>query len=100
MQFLSANGSQASFSVTAPLFAVRISAQGGDTWVSATSPLSKQPSFEGILDAGQSRLVSANHQLTVQIGSTAARVEVLVDNKVVGTYVPPGAPFTMTFTTP
>jgi cytoskeletal protein RodZ len=100
LQLLSANGSQASFSVSTPLFAVRISAQGGDTWVSASGPLSSQPTFEGIVKSGQSQLVSANHQLTVQIGSTAARVAVQVNSRVIGTYVPPGAPFTMTFTTP
>jgi len=100
LHLLSANGSQASFSVSTPLFAVRISAQGGDTWVSASGPLSSQPSFEGIVKSGQSQLVSADHQLTVQIGSTAARVAVQVNSRVIGTYVPPGAPFTMTFTTP
>jgi len=100
LHLLSANGSQASFSVSTPLFAVRISAQGGDTWVSASGPLSSHPSFAGIVKSGQSQLVSANHQLTVQIGSTAARVAVQVNSRVIGTYVPPGAPFTMTFTTP
>jgi len=100
MHLLSADASQASFSVSTPQFAVRISAQGGDTWVSASGPLSSQPDFQGIVKSGQSQLVTADHQLTVQIGSTAARVAVQVNSRVIGTYVPPGAPFTMTFTTP
>jgi hypothetical protein len=78
---------------------VRVSAQGGDTWVQASGPLSNKPVFAGILKSGQSQVVSANHQLVVQIGSTAARIAVQVDHRVIGTYVPPGAPFTMTFTT-
>jgi hypothetical protein len=49
--------------------------------------------------SGQSETVHANHQLTVVIGSTAARMAIQVGREVIGTYVPPGAPFTMTFTT-
>jgi cytoskeletal protein RodZ len=99
LQLVSANGNQATFAINAALFAVRVSASGGATWVSVSGPLSTTPEFAGILQSGQSRLVAANHQLTVQIGSTAARLAVQVNNHVIGTYVPPGAPFTMTFTT-
>lgn len=99
MELVSASASQASFNVTAPLFVVRVSAVGGPTWVSVSGPLSTNPVFAGILQSGQSQLVTANHQLTVQIGSSAARLAVQVNKHVIGTYVPPGAPFTMTFTT-
>lgn len=99
MELVSASGSQASFNVTAPLFAVRVSAVGGPTWVSVSGPLSTNPVFAGILKTGESHLIAANHQLTVQIGSSAARLTVQVNQHVIGTYVPPGAPFTMTFTT-
>jgi transcriptional regulator with XRE-family HTH domain len=99
LQLVSANGNQASFNVSAPLFDVRVSATGGATWVSISGPLSSNPVFAGILQSGQSHVVTANHQLTVQIGSTAARLAVQVGHRVIGTYVPPGAPFTMTFTT-
>jgi Helix-turn-helix domain len=99
MKLVSANGTEATFSVNTPVFGVRISASGGDTWVQANGPLSTKPSFEGILKSGQSQLVSANHQLVVRIGSTAAHIAVQVGKHVIGTYVPPGAPFTMTFTT-
>ncbi len=99
MTLVSANGSQATFSVNASLFSVRVSAAGGDTWVKASNPLSTAPAFEGTLRSGQSQVVQANHQLTVVIGSTAARLAVQVGHRVIGTYVPPGAPFTMTFTT-
>ncbi len=99
MTLVSANNSQATFSVDAPLFTVKVSASGGDTWVKASGPLSTNPDFEGIVKSGQSETVHANHQLTVIIGSTAARMAIQVGRQVIGTYVPPGAPFTMTFTT-
>jgi Helix-turn-helix domain len=99
MTLVSANNSQATFSVDAPLFTVKVSANGGDTWVKASGPLSTNPTFEGIVKSGQSETVHANHQLTVVIGSTAARMAIEVGRSVIGTYVPPGAPFTMTFTT-
>lgn len=98
MTLVSANASQATFSVTAPLFTVEVSASGGDTWVKATGPLSTKPEFEGIVQSGQSQSVQGNHQLIVEIGSTAARMAIQVGHEVIGTYVPPGAPFTMTFT--
>ncbi|MGH9110244.1 MAG: hypothetical protein ACRDY3_12410, partial [Acidimicrobiales bacterium] len=98
MRLVSANGAEATFSVSEALFDVRISASGGDTWVQAVGPLSTTPSYEGILKNGQSQLVPANHQLIVRIGSTAARITVQVNKDVIGTYVPPGAPFMMTFT--
>jgi cytoskeletal protein RodZ len=99
LQLLSANPDSANFSVSTGVFDVRISASGGATWVSISGPLSTKPEFAGILQSGQSHVAVANHQLTVQIGSTAARVAVLAGKHVLGTYVPPGAPFTTPFTT-
>jgi len=99
LQLLSATAGGANFSVSTGVFDVRISASGGATWVSISGPLSTKPEFAGTLQSGQSHVAVANHQLTVQIGSTAARVAVLAGKHVLGTYVPPGAPFTMTFTT-
>ncbi|MGH9047458.1 MAG: helix-turn-helix domain-containing protein [Acidimicrobiales bacterium] len=99
MTLVSASGDQAAFSVNAPTFDVLVSATGGDAWVKASGPTSTKPEFEGIVKSGQSQLVTANHQLTVIVGSTAARIAVEVGQHVIGTYVPPGAPFTMTFTT-
>lgn len=98
MHLVSANGSQATFTVSEAAFDVRISASGGETWVQAVGPLSATPSYEGVLKSGQSELVPANHQLIVRIGSIAARITVQVHGHVVGSYVPPGAPFQMTFT--
>jgi cytoskeletal protein RodZ len=99
LRLLSASSSGANFSVSTGVFDVLISASGGATWVSVSGPLSTKPEFEGILQSGQTHLATANHQLTVQIGSTAARLAVEVKNRVIGTYVPSGAPFTITFTT-
>ncbi|MGH8994655.1 MAG: helix-turn-helix domain-containing protein [Acidimicrobiales bacterium] len=99
LRLVSATGNEATFSVTTSLFNVRVSAQGGDAWVQASGPLSTKPTYEGILKSGQSQVVPANHQLVVRIGSTAARIAVQIGHRVIGTYVPPGAPFTMTFTT-
>ncbi len=98
MHLVSATGTQATFSVTSPRFDVQISASGGETWVQATGPLSTAPSYEGVLKNGQSQVVPADHQLVVRIGSIAARIAVRVDQRLIGTYVPPGAPFMMTFT--
>jgi hypothetical protein len=99
LQLVSATADSANFSVSAGVFDVRISASGGATWVSISGPLSTNPEFAGILQSGQNHVAVADHQLTVQIGSTAARVAVQAGSHVLGTYVPPGAPFTMTFTT-
>ena len=99
VKLVSANASSATFSINVALFDVRVSASGGAAWVSVSEPLSSLPEFEGTLQAGQSHLVAANRQLTVQIGSTAARLAIRVNNRVISTYVPPGAPFTVTFTT-
>jgi len=99
VQQVSVNGSTANFNVTAAVFDVRVTAAGGDSWVQMSGPLSTQPVYEQTLSSGQSHLVTADHQLTVQIGSTAARLAIQVNHRVIWTYVPPGAPFTMIFTT-
>jgi cytoskeletal protein RodZ len=99
VQQVSVNGSTANFNVTAPVFDVRVTAAGGASWVQMSGPLSTQPVYEQTLSSGQSHLVTADHQLTVQIGSTAARLAIQVNHRVIWTYVPPGAPFTMIFTT-
>ncbi len=98
LRLVSANGAQASFAVTSSQFDVQISASGGETWVQASAP-GNTPAYAGLLTDGQSQVVAANHQLVVQTGSIAARIAVRVDQRVIGTYVPPGAPFQMTFTT-
>jgi Helix-turn-helix domain len=98
MQLTSAASSGANFAVSTALFDVRVSAEGGPAWFSISDPLSTKPEFVGTLQNGQSHLVAANRQLTVVVGSTAARLAVQVNKHVIGTYVPPGAPFTITFT--
>ncbi|MGH9045230.1 MAG: helix-turn-helix domain-containing protein [Acidimicrobiales bacterium] len=98
MHLVSANASAATFSVGSPTFQVRISAGGGEAWVSASGPLSSNPQFEGVIQDGQSRVVTANHQLVVRVGSIAAHLAILVGTRTLGTYVPPAAPFTVTFT--
>lgn len=99
MRLVSANASQATFAVTTSRFDVQISATGGEAWVQATGPLRTSPSYVGILHNGQSQVVPAYRQLVVRIGSVAAHIAVRARGKLLGTYVPPGAPFVMTFTT-
>jgi len=98
MRLVSATTSQATFAVTSSRFEVQISARGGETWVQATGPQRNAPSFVGILHNGQSQVVPADHALVVRIGSVAARIAVKAKGRLLGTYVPPGAPFVMTFT--
>jgi cytoskeletal protein RodZ len=99
MRLVSASGTEATFAVTSSSFDVQISASGGETWVQASGPLNSTPGWAGLLTDGQSQVVPATQKLVVQIGSIAARIAVRVDQRVIGTYVPPGAPFIMTFTT-
>jgi cytoskeletal protein RodZ len=99
MQLTSASATGANFTVSSVSFEVRLSALHAAAWVSISGPTSVKPEFVGTLQSGQSHVVVANHQVTIIVGSTAARLAVQVNKHVIGTYVPPGAPFTITLTT-
>jgi hypothetical protein len=87
----------ASFDVRASTFLVRVLATGNPSWVQATVPGQAAPLFSGILTAGQSKDFIGQQSLTVEVGSSAAHLFVSVGKKTVGLYLPPAAPYTMTF---
>jgi hypothetical protein len=98
LQVVSTTPTTATLSVGSATFTVHISAEGGATWVSVSDPTSETPTFEGVLQSGEDHDVLASQQVTIQIGSSAARIAVTVGSRQVGTYTPPSAPYTMTFT--
>ena len=81
----------ATFVVRSPAFEVNVAAVGGEAWVqqSGTSGM--------LLTEGQSKVFPARQALTIEIGSKAAHVYVLVDKKIVGFYFPTIAPYTLNF---
>ncbi|HEY3941535.1 MAG TPA: helix-turn-helix transcriptional regulator [Acidimicrobiales bacterium] len=95
---VSATSGSATFAVRAKSFEVTVSAVGSATWVSATLPGSSDSLFAGIVQAGDKQPFTVHQQgLALEIGSSAARVAVTVGNQPPSNYVPPAAPFSMTF---
>lgn len=89
----------ASVSVGAPEFSVVVSASQ-PCWVSASTPQSFQPIFQGVLQPGQTTtLASANGQLTVMLGASNVALAAKVNNRLVPGWLfkPPSAPFTLNF---
>lgn len=99
------SASAATFSVNAPTYTVKVAVASSESWVQVTGPAggpgTAAPSvlFSGLLTAGQSKVFNVKSSLSVQIGSIAARVYVLVGSTQIGSYNPTAAPFTMTFQT-
>jgi hypothetical protein len=87
----------ASLSVRAPTFLVQVTAAGNPSWIQATTAGKPAPTFSGLLTADQSRSFSVQQSLSIEVGSIAAHIVVSVGHKTVGSYVPPAAPYTMTF---
>lgn len=77
---------------------VRVEASGGDCWVSVTSSQQSNPVFANVMSDGSHQDFPLGQSLVVQLGSGAGKAEVLQGSKVIGTYTPPNAPFTVTFT--
>ncbi len=89
----------AGFTVGAPAFEVQVKAVGGESWIQGTQVGKATPTYSGLLGNGQSKIFPVQSSLSLEVGSVAARVFVTVATKTVGTYTPPAAPYTMTFTT-
>lgn len=87
----------ANLAVHASTFQVTLTATGGSSWVQATQSGQGAPIFSGVLAPGQSKVFPVDHSLQVEVGSVAAHVIVSTGLHRLGTYVPPAAPFTMTF---
>jgi hypothetical protein len=87
----------ANLAVHASTFQVTLTAIGGSSWVQATQSGQPTPIFSGVLAPGQTKVFPVDHPLQVEVGSVAAHVVVSTGLHRLGSYVPPAAPFTMTF---
>lgn len=87
----------ADITVGASSFTVTVSAVGYIAWVKVTAPTKPTPLFENIINPGQSQSFPVSQSLTVETGSVAGHVAVTVGTTQVGTYVPPAAPYYITF---
>ncbi|MGH9081980.1 MAG: RodZ domain-containing protein [Acidimicrobiales bacterium] len=92
------SSTSATIDVGAPSFVVTVSAVGYPTWLQVKSAAGSQPVFSGMLETGQSHSFTGRQSLAVEVGSVAGHVTVTAGGKRVGTYAPPAAPYTMSFT--
>jgi transcriptional regulator with XRE-family HTH domain len=90
-------GDHATFSVRAKTFQVELRCVGGPSWVQVSGS-SPTPVFVETVPANDTKVFQVQDQLTMLVGSSAARLTILHNKKVIGTYTPPSAPFSMTFT--
>jgi hypothetical protein len=96
LRITSVSGDHATFAVGASKFVVQVHCVGGDAWVQVSGS-TPTPVFAQVVPANGTKNFQGEGQLTMVIGSSAARLTILHDNKVIGTYTPPSAPFSMTF---
>jgi hypothetical protein len=89
----------ATYSVTAPTYAVTVSASG-PCWVEATTVATRSTLWEGTLQAGQVQVIQASGVVTLQLGTTAATIKVgklpvilpsPLHSPFLATFQPPGA---------
>lgn len=92
-----ATSTAATISVRSSSFVVQVQSVGGTSWVQTTQSGKSTPTFGGIVAEGQTQQFTVQHSMVMVVGSVAAHVDVLVGHESVGTYVPPAAPFTITF---
>ena len=86
------------FEVRASSFVVSVLAVGSPSWMQFSQPGSS-PLFSGIVPAGGRETFTVHHSLVVNVGASSAHAYVAVGKRLVGAYIPPAAPFTMTFRT-
>jgi hypothetical protein len=91
------NSGSATYTVDAQHFTVTL-ATSAPCWILVSSPGSTTPIAEGVQQSGQSRRYQANSSLTVNVGSSAVDVGIVVNGKTVIHIAPKTAPFTYTFT--
>jgi len=96
LRLTSVSGDHATFAVRAAKFTVEVHCVGGDAWVQVSGS-TPTPVFAQVVPANATKDFSGQGQLTMVIGSSAARLTILEGKKVIGTYTPPSAPFSMTF---
>ena len=96
LRITSVAGDHATFAVRASKFVVQVHCVGGDAWVQVSGS-TPTPVFAQIVPENGTKNFQGEGQLTMVIGSSAARLTILHGTKVIGTYTPPSAPFSMTF---
>jgi transcriptional regulator with XRE-family HTH domain len=87
----------ATFVVRSKSFVVAVVPVGSPSWVQATTNGSIAPEFSGVVQPGAKQAFTAHGPLVVQVGASSARLFVSVGSRLIGSYAPPGAPFTITF---
>jgi hypothetical protein len=97
LRLTSVTGDHATFAVRATTFTVRVHCVGGDAWVQVSGS-TPTPVYAQVVPANGTKDFHGRAQLTMLIGSSAARLTILHGTHVIGTYTPPSAPFSMTFT--
>ena len=84
--------------VHASAFTVKVVTVGGPSWVQVSDGQHPAPVFSEVVPAGQTETFANQQTLTVQVGSTAGRLFIFVNSKVVAFYFPTAAPFTLSLT--
>jgi hypothetical protein len=88
---------RATYYVDAQQFTMGI-ATSGPCWVEVTSPASITPLLVGVQPKGTIQSFKADRSITIQVGSTAVAVGIVIDGKNVFSTTPRATPFTYTFT--
>jgi len=83
--------------VRAPNFVVKVIPVGGSSWVQVSDAQHATPIFTQVVPAGTTETFPAQQALTVEVGSSSARIFVYDGSKLVGFFFPQAAPFTMDF---
>jgi len=92
----SVNDLSSTYTVGTSRFILDLSTSGR-CWIQITSSNSPIPLISGVQPAGKILLYPADGTMTVQVGSTAVKVGVIIDKKTVRVITPHAVPFTYTF---
>lgn len=79
---------------------LRIAVTSGQCWVDVTSAGQSSPLYAQLINSGNQQDFPIGQTLTVQLGSAAGHVFVVRHGKVIGSYIPQMAPFTLTVSGP
>lgn len=96
LRLTSVDGDHATFTVRASSFVVQVHCVGGDAWVQVSGS-TPTPVFAQIVPTNGTKDFRGQGTLSMVVGSSAARLTILHGKTVIGTYTPPSAPFSMTF---
>lgn len=94
---VASNSAQATYLVHAPLFTVTVTAVGGPSWIEVTDAAHSTPLYASDVVPGQAVHFTERNSLTIQFGSSAARIAISVDQRPISSYVPQVAPYTLIY---